>query len=213
MRVPTCRSTVTGSVNEKVEPWPSSRFDPEPAAMHLDDAARDREPEAGAALGARRGIVGLLELLEDLRLVGGGDAGPGVAHRDGERCRWRRRALIRTSPASVNLMALPTRFSSTCDRRRSSPRAVRQVRRHVELERELLARGQRLDRDVDALHHVLDRIVGERQRELPGLDLGKIEHVVDQAEQMLAVASARAPARRAPWAASRRRCSSRMSSV
>ena len=33
------------------------------------------------------------------------------------------RALILISPLSVNLSALPTRFNSTCARRRSSPRA------------------------------------------------------------------------------------------
>ena len=35
---------------------------------------------------------------------------------------------------------------------------------------------------------ILDRVIGERQRQLPGLDLGKIEDVIDQPEQMLAVA-------------------------
>ena len=35
---------------------------------------------------------------------------------------------------------------------------------------------------------VLDRIVGQRQRQLSGLDLGKIENVIDQSEQMLAIA-------------------------
>ena len=58
-----------------------------------------------------------------------GDAGAGVGHRDHGDCRLRPRRRIATSPASVNLMALPTRFSSTCVSRRSSPRAARQVGR------------------------------------------------------------------------------------
>src|SRR6516162_1990469 len=63
----------------------------------------------------------------------------------------------------------------------------RQIRRYFELEVQFLVARQRLDRDIDALHHVLDRIIIERKHKLPGLDLGKIKNVVDQAEQVLAV--------------------------
>ena len=37
-------------------------------------------------------------------------------------------------------------------------------------------------------NHVLHRIVGECEGELTGLDLGEVEHVVDQAKEVLAVA-------------------------
>ena len=63
----------------------------------------------------------------------------------------------------------------------------RQTRRHFDLERELLAARQRLDRAMDALHQVRNGIIIKREHELPGLDLRQIEHVVDQAEQVLAV--------------------------
>ena len=53
--------------------------------MHLDDALGDRESQPGAALLARDRIVGLLELLEQLGLIGGGDAGAGIADRQIER--------------------------------------------------------------------------------------------------------------------------------
>ena len=43
-------------------------------AVHLDDALGDGETEAGAALLLGDRIVGLLELLEELGLVGRGDA-------------------------------------------------------------------------------------------------------------------------------------------
>ena len=66
--------------------------------------------------------------------------------------------------------------------------AAGQVGRHIGLECELLVERQRLDRVVDRLGHVLQRIIGEVERELAGLDLGKVEHGVDQAEQMPAVA-------------------------
>src|SRR5215831_15329590 len=88
------------------------RLDPNAPAVHLDDALGDRQAETGAALLARDRAVGLLELLEDLGLIGSGDAGAGVADRNRERP-FAAAALIATSPLSVNLIALPTRLSST----------------------------------------------------------------------------------------------------
>ena len=52
--------------------------------MHLNDALGYREPQAGAALLAGDGIVGLLKLLKQLGLIGSGDAGSGVTNRDTE---------------------------------------------------------------------------------------------------------------------------------
>ena len=71
--------------------------------------------------------------------------------------------------------------------RRSSPCPVRQLRRQIGLEREVLASGQRLERDDHAVDDLLERIVGERQAELPGLDLGQVEHIVDEPEQVSAI--------------------------
>jgi hypothetical protein len=42
------------------------RLDPDLAAVHLDDAFRYGEPQAGAAFLARDRIVGLLKLLKQL---------------------------------------------------------------------------------------------------------------------------------------------------
>ena len=56
------------------------------------------------------------------------------------------------------------------------------------------------------VHDLLDRVVGERKRELPGLDLGQVEHVVDQPEQVLAVALDALEHGCASSAAPRRRC-------
>src|SRR6516225_3689781 len=49
--------------------------------MHLDDALRYGQPQASAALLLGDGIVGLLELLEQLSLIGSGDAGAGITDR------------------------------------------------------------------------------------------------------------------------------------
>jgi hypothetical protein len=68
------------------------------AARHvLDDAFGDRQSKPGAALLFRDRRVGLLELLEDFCLLGFGDAGTGVTHRDVNEP-LAAEALIATSP-------------------------------------------------------------------------------------------------------------------
>src|SRR5438874_33712 len=54
------------------------------AAHALDDAARDREPETGAAELARGAAVRLFELLEDAQLCRRGDADAGVANQEAD---------------------------------------------------------------------------------------------------------------------------------
>ena len=56
-------------------------FDPQPAAVHLDDLLGDRQAETGAALLLGGRGIGLLEFLENLGLIGRGDAGAVVVHR------------------------------------------------------------------------------------------------------------------------------------
>ena len=57
----------------------------EGAAVHLDDTPRDGEAEPGPALRPRRGVVDLLEFLEDARLVLGRDFRACVADVDLEK--------------------------------------------------------------------------------------------------------------------------------
>src|SRR2546425_662496 len=57
----------------------------------------------------------------------------------------------------------------------------------LELERELLVSRQRLKCAADGLGNILNGIIGEFEFELAGLDLGEVEHVIDEPEQMLAV--------------------------
>ena len=85
-------------------------------------------PEAGAAVLAAGAGVALLERLEDDAVLLLGDADAGVAHREGDHrvggvehlllrvpaARWPARALSETEPRSVNLKALESRFLSTC---------------------------------------------------------------------------------------------------
>jgi hypothetical protein len=64
-------------------------------------------------------LVDLPELLEDVLALLDGDAGAGIADGYGKLAAP---AAMRTSPASVNLMASPTRLSNSWVRRCSSPR-------------------------------------------------------------------------------------------
>jgi hypothetical protein len=50
--------------------------------VHLDDALRYGEPQAGATFLLGDSIVGLLELLKQLGLIDDGNAGTGVTDRN-----------------------------------------------------------------------------------------------------------------------------------
>src|ERR1700694_3870800 len=74
-----------GKGEEKSRALAHRRFHPDFSSMHLDDALRDGKPQAGAALLLCDRIVGLLEFLEKLGLIGGGNARTGIMHRHTER--------------------------------------------------------------------------------------------------------------------------------
>ncbi len=90
-------------------------LDADLAAHQVDELLRDREAEAGAAEAARGRAVGLRERLEEPRLrLARRCRCRCRAPRSAPACRRRRRSAsvtaTTTSPASVNLMALPTRL-------------------------------------------------------------------------------------------------------
>src|SRR5215472_1740234 len=58
---------------------------------------------------------------------------------------------------------------------------------YLHFEPELLVGRQRLKRAANGLRDVLNGIIGEFEDELAGLDLGKVEHVIDESKQVLAV--------------------------
>src|SRR5262252_7140676 len=62
-----------------------------------------------------------------------------------------------------------------------------QFRGHLDFEGQLFVSRQRLQRAADGLGDVLNAVIGKFEFELTGLDLGQIEDVVDESEQMLAV--------------------------
>src|SRR6516164_1538057 len=63
----------------------------------------------------------------------------------------------------------------------------RQFAGKLKLECELLIGRQRLQRAANSLRNILDAVVGQFEHELAGLDLGQIQHVIDEPKQMLTV--------------------------
>src|SRR5215467_10070313 len=103
-----------------------------------------------------------------------------VSVTDTAKCPFRAPAAMPTSPASVNLMALPTRLSSTCVRRCSSPRPT----------------GSDLSTDVLSVSFLFwasDSVAARTVSTTLSIaysdmyDLGDVEHGVDEAQQVLAV--------------------------
>ena len=96
-------------------------------------------------------------------------------------------AVMRTSPVSVNLMALPTRLRSTCVRRCSSPRPTGSVLATSVLSASFLVSASDSVAARTVSTTLSMRVLAEVQAELAGLDLGDVEHGVDEAQQVLAV--------------------------
>src|SRR6516165_5930139 len=143
--------------------------------MHLDDALRYSEPQAGATLLAGDGIVGLLKFLKQLSLIGSRNAGLGVPHRH------MKRAIVRfrldgdfASVGELNRVA--DEIDEYLRQAAAVATARRQLRSDVDFERELLVGRQRLERAANGLGNVLNTVIGEFENELAGLDLREVEH-------------------------------------
>jgi hypothetical protein len=72
-------------------------------------------------------------------------------------------------------------------KRRPSPRAWWQFGGKLEFERELLVGRQRFKCAADCLGNILNGVIGEFEHKLASLDLGQIQHVIDEPQEMLAV--------------------------
>ena len=91
-----------------------------------------------------------------------------------------------TSPRSVNLMALPTRLTTTWQRRWGSPdERVRHVGRDVVGEFQPFLVGAHGERGHGVVEGVAEVEIDEIQVELAGLDLGEVEDVVDHGQQVI----------------------------
>ena len=99
----------------------------------------------------------------------------------------RRRMASVTSPDEVNLTAFDSRLRSTCCSRCWSETSVRGTSsEHPDREPQVLLGGERAERRLDVLDDPGHGDVGGVDVHLAGLDLGQVEDVVDQLQQVRA---------------------------
>ena len=146
------------NAEEESRTLPQSRFHPDTPAVHLDDVLRDREAETRcrpwcAWMSCRP--AGTLRRSSDDRLP----AMPGpVSATDTTNAPPELTTRTATSPFSVNLIALPTRLSSTCVIRRSSPWPIGRPAPHRPSSAAASPRPATRRAD-DGLHYIAERIV------------------------------------------------------
>ena len=151
----------------------AANVEPQPGRLYLNVAGhgarqtpRDRQPQPGSALTAPHRRFGLLELAEQSRKRLGRNADPGIFDRDRDPTSPAAglpgcgggATVISTPPASVNLMALPTRLVMIWRNRTSSPSSMaRQLRVDSPGDVDPLLVGLRRQQLDHALHAVLER--------------------------------------------------------
>ena len=178
---------------------PVDAGEPDFAAEQHGQLAADGQAEAGAAVFARRAGVGLLEGLEDEPLLLRRDADAGVLDGEGDdllgvaRARGDRALQpcvakpTRTStwPCAVNLTALESRFLRICCRRFESlsmQRGRSSAKLHVE--RQVLGLGHVPEVAIDGVAQAGEGNLLGLDGDGAGLDLRKIENVVDEVQQV-----------------------------
>ena len=113
------------------------------------------------------------------------DAGAGIGHRDPHLAVDLRRAHVDAPPAGVNFTAFESRLKITCRIRRSSPSTTSTSGVRGERDLDAVLRRLLAHHDDAALERLAERERRDLELDLPGLDLGQVEDVVDQREQMV----------------------------
>jgi hypothetical protein len=158
------------------------------AVHHDHELLGDRQAQAGAAVAARGRAVGLREGLEQLRLHRGRNAHAGVAHLEAEDDAVVAFGLPGDADDDFAALGELDRVADEVHEHLAQPaRIAAQEARHFGRQVHdqlgalgLRALGEHVERALDGLRQVeVERFEGE----LAGLDLGEIEHVVDQGEQ------------------------------
>src|SRR5215471_12969042 len=126
--------------------------------MHLDNALRYSQSQAGAAFLARDRIVGLLKLLKQLGLIGSGDARAGVANRYME-CAIVRLGLDGDFAGIGELDGVADEIDQDLRQAAAVAVARRQLRSDLDFECELFVGRQRLQRAADSLSNILDAVI------------------------------------------------------
>src|SRR6516165_4893647 len=135
------------------------QLDPDFAAVHLNDALRYSEPQAGATFFAGDRVVGLLKLLKQHRLIVSGDSRSGVADRDME-CAIISFRIDRDFARIGELNRVADEIDQNLRQAAAITMTGRQLAGKLKLECELLIGRQRLQRAADGLGNVLNAVIG-----------------------------------------------------
>ena len=188
--LPCTRRRAHAEPDREVERRPGAglAFEPDAAAHQLDQAAADRQAETGAAMLARRRHVGLRERLKQLRRLLGRHADPGVAH--GALELHLLAGPLDQLDVEPNLAALGELHGvvdqvgqDLPETQRIAEQMFRDRRRDVRQELEALVVGLLRRQRRDRADHVVQPEVRGLDIEPAGLDLRKVEDVVDHGEQ------------------------------
>ncbi len=157
------------------------------AAEQGGQVAGDRQAEAGAAIAAVGGAVGLAEGFEDALLLVRGNPDARVTHGKGNALA--RRAGYRQ--AHVALLGELDRVGQQILEDLLQALAVgkqhrRRIRLHLYLEAQLAVGGQRFEHAAQAIDQARHAGVFRAHFKLAGFDLGNIQDVIDQVEQVIA---------------------------
>ncbi len=155
--------------------------------MHFDQFAADGQAQAGAAGPARGGGVHLGEFLEDVFQVVGRDADARVAHADGDQV-----AAAVGAQAHLPFFREFDGVVDEVDHHLADAGVVgedfqRGVGIFLDEERQVLFAGERGGDAGDFFEQFVDVEAFGVQVHAPGFDLGHIQHVVDQVQQVLPV--------------------------
>src|SRR5262245_29970547 len=156
--------------------------------MHFDDLFGNGQAETSATLGLGVGIIDLVELFENACSLLFRYAGTGVRHADGE---------VAVDGFSCDphltcvreLDGVPHKIEQHLGEALLITKTDGERLGNLRLERELFVLGEGLGSGAHGLDHAFNGILGHVQGELTGFDLRNVEHGVDEAQQMLAVAA------------------------
>ena len=164
-------------------------LDPHLAVHHLGQAARDRQTKPGAAIFASGGGIGLLEAAEQSRLLLLAESYAGIMHRKVEQ-----QAIAATLgeadlEADIPLLGELDGIAHVVDQDLAESQFVTDqlignIRRYVDDELQSLLVGLFGGQIDQVIEQIIEGEGLRIERQLAGLNLGKVEDIVDDAEQM-----------------------------
>src|SRR5690349_11541674 len=173
-------------------------LNPDAAAVHLHDLLGDREPEAGPPLGLGTRAVDLVKFFEDALLLLQGNPWSRVAHTDREITMHGRGANPHLTFVG-EFDGVSNEVEYDLGEALLVTHANRKLLANLGREHELLGFRQRLGCRAHGLDDIFERILAKVQSELAGLNLGDVEHGVNQAQEMLAIGPNAAEGFRGLW--------------